>query len=134
RQALDRLSEAGLIERRRDPGSKTLVKLTQLAYEPPEGQPRRYIYKQIPWAWVCKAAKCPTPGLLVGLAVWKASCKPASESLVKIDLNQLEVPQRPTRSLLRGLKAIEAAGLVELSGRKASVAQVRILSVGRLGS
>lgn len=128
RNGLKRLAKGGLIELIRQPGSKPVVKITKASLDPPPGQKRLFIYRQVPWDWVCRAAQCPTPGLLVGLAAWKGLWLAQGDDVVKVCTNPLAGSERGTRELLRGFKAIEAAGLVKVVKIKAGIVTLRILS------
>lgn len=126
RSGLKRLANGGLIELIRQPGSKVIVKIPKASLDPPPNQKRLFIYQQIPWDWVCKAAQCSTPGLLTGLAAWKGLWLAQGDDSVKVRINPLSGSDRSPRELIRGFKAIEAAGLVEIIKMKAGVVTVRI--------
>lgn len=129
RDALERLTKAGLIKSSLKPGSKRIVTITQESLETLPGKKHLFIYPQIPWDWICKAARCTTPGLLVGLAVWRAFQMTPGEDLAQIRTDRLIESDRTAREIRRGMKALESSGLIEILKVEAKVATVKIKDV-----
>lgn len=134
RDGLKRLAAGGLIRYELAPGSKAVVEI--LKHEP-ETEPEsswieyssksQFIFPRIPLAWINRAALCPTPALLLGLAAWRYDhmTKIAGES--RFALNPLAGSTRSTSALRRGLVALESAGLVELMDAPRGFARLRIV-------
>jgi len=110
RLGLRKLADAGLIRVDTSPGCKAVVTIVELPN--PDGKPQ-FIFPKIPFDWIAQAARTPAPGLLVGLAAWRYDHMTGVEGESRFCISPLQGSQRPTASLMRGLSALERAGLVE---------------------
>ena len=126
REALNRLEDSGLVHVTRSPGRKAVVRIVLAGTTESDSQHRRFIRNPIPWGWLEKAARCTTPGLLVGLAVWRSLYMSRSGDTTKIRIDHIEGSTRKAKELRRGLRALETAGLVQIVEIRAGLAHVRI--------
>ncbi|MFM7128421.1 MAG: hypothetical protein ACKO0V_03575 [bacterium] len=131
REALNRLEVSGLITVSRRSGCKAVARIVRGAPNNSDNQNQRFIRNPIPWEWLEEAARCATPGLLVGLALWRSLYMSQTGDIAKIRIDQIVGSKRNSKELRRGLKALEMAGLVQIIEIRAGLAQVRIKNPGK---
>lgn len=107
KDGLERLEAGGLVILDKKAGRKAVVKIQGCGNR--VTKPRLGI--PIPWTWVCKAAQCPTPALVVGLAAWRFASRKTLDSNFTIPL---EGSTRKAKSLRRGARDLQANGLLDL--------------------
>lgn len=92
----------------------------------PPGQ--LFLRGPVPWAWLAAAAALPGQALAVGLAVWhRRGCE--NSPTVKVSLRRLGQLLGVSEPVARrGLRALEAAGLVAADRRPGRAARVTLLA------
>jgi len=88
----------------------------------------RYLKGPIPWAWLSVAAKCPGRALHVALVVWHLHGLERS-MVVKMSGARLRELGVDRHAASRGLRALEARGLVSVLRHKGRSAVVTINEV-----
>jgi DNA-binding transcriptional ArsR family regulator len=102
----------------------------QLEAEWPARSSGRFLKGPIPWPWIGKAAVLPGQALLVGLCIWRlaGATKNHTVSFGNADLKPLGIG-RATKS--RALRALEQAGLVEVTHQVGRFPKVTLSSLTR---
>lgn len=125
RQGLKRLADGGLIEVDTKAGRKPVVTIQDYPPALPD-EPPQYIHYRVPWPWICRATRCPTPALIVGLAAWRFDYMTRERGVSRFQIDPLSGSTRAAVALQRGLTALESAGLVELIDAPRGYARLRI--------
>jgi hypothetical protein len=124
RLALTRLAETGLIEVESRLGRKAVVKIIDV---PTPNDKPQFIFPRIPLDWIGLAARCPSPGLLLGLAAWRFGHMTREQGVSRFRIAPLEGSTRSTASLRLGLAGLEKAGLIERLEAPTGFARLRIV-------
>jgi DNA-binding transcriptional ArsR family regulator len=84
-----------------------------------------FVKGPIPWSWLAAAMALPGRALHVGIALWLRAGI-AGNGVVSVNLSRLPVDRSASS---RGLRALEAAGLVSVSRRPGRKPLVTLLAV-----
>lgn len=125
RLGLRKLADAGLVRIETSAGSKAVVTILDL---PSPAGKAQFIFPKIPFDWIAQAARTPSPGLLVGLAVWRYDHMTDIEGEARFRIAPLQGSPRPVSSLSKGLDSLEKAGLIERLPAPRGFARVRIVN------
>ena len=134
RNGLKLLADGGLIRLEMKPGSKAVVEILKsdssrvmesdwLA----STKQAEFIYLKIPMDWISRAAKCQTPGLIMGLAAWRYDFMTKIPGESRFSIHPLAGSNRSTSALRRGLVALESAGLVKLMDAPRGFVRLKIV-------
>jgi hypothetical protein len=96
---------------------------------PPRHRPgEKFLRGPVPWGWLDRAGRQPGKALAVALVLWKeAGC--LNRRVVRLCLNGLLPMGLNKQSARRGLRNLEAAGLVEVRRRPGRGLEVTLLDV-----
>lgn len=85
-----------------------------------------FVRGPLPWPWIVRAGSAPGKALLVGLAVWREAGR-LNRRTVRLSLSALARQVGTHRhTALRGLQALEAAGLVQTRRRPGRALEVTL--------
>jgi hypothetical protein len=96
---------------------------------PPRHQPGgKFLRGPVPWEWLDRAGRLPGKALFVGLVLWQdAGCK--KDRTLRLNLTQLVGSGVSLDTARRGLRSLEAAGLVSIAYSPGRCLEVTILPV-----
>lgn len=136
RHGLNRLADGGLIRYELKPGSKPVVDVLRVEPAKPGSDwlghdlKLAFIFHRIPLDWISRAALCPTPALLAGLAAWRYDYMTDIPGESRFSIHPLAGSTRPGSAMKRGLVSLESAGLVELLDAPRGYARLKIIKRG----
>ena len=86
----------------------------------------RFLRGPIPWNWICAASRQPGRALPVGIALWHWAGL-AGRRTVKLSYKEMTDMGVNRHAVRRGLRCLEAAGLVSVKCRPGCAPEVTIL-------